>query len=70
MRGRVAIMCANWANNEEGIAVFEIKELFHAQTACTDRKKKRAPGFLFMCTFLYISIHNLKYSCTCRVHIV
>ena len=57
MRGRMAIMCSMYAkgeNNEEGIAVFEMKELFHAHAGCTDRQKHMP----------LVSIHNLKYSCT------
>ena len=47
-------------------AEFEIKELFHAHTGCTDRQNQ-APSDLFICTFLYVSIHNLEYTCTCWV---
>ena len=48
-------------------SVFEIKDFFYAPTGCTG-KENRAPGYLFMCTFLYKGIHTVEKTCTLRMH--
>ena len=47
--------------------VFKIKELFQCTRDALGRQN-HAPGYHLMCTFLYVGIHNLEYTCTCRVN--
>ena len=47
------------------LSVFEIKDIFYAHAGCTDREN-HAPGYLFICTFLYKGIHDMENPCTHR----
>ena len=45
------------------MSVFEINDYFYAHAGCTDREN-HAPGYVFICTFLYKGIHNVEKPCT------